>query len=206
MKGLLQLKRKLPISNNSNGIGDTNRKSKSNINSSQVPLGEFNSHETGIFGFFKSVVDKSTTSNRWVFKTISEVADAYTPVATIRVPTALSWADQSHDLTAWLDNDLQKEAFNELYADSSTMEYCDDEELLEDWNKLQTCDHFYYMSTQYSNDGYIHRYFNPYPSPYQAFVNYMNVLSDFHSKVKGFASHQSMHGSLKHDYHPFETV
>ncbi|HCX75196.1 MAG TPA: alpha-amylase, partial [Algoriphagus sp.] len=60
-----------------------------------------------------------------------------------------------------------------------------DPDLMRDWNYLQTSDHFYYMCTKFFSDGDIHSYFSPYDTPYDAFINYMNVLSDFVLRVKG---------------------
>jgi alpha-amylase len=74
---------------------------------------------------------------------------------------------------------MQKEAFGKLYSLSEQIRRCTDEELLKDWNYLQVSDHFYYMSTKYFSDGKDHSYNNPFSTPFEAFVNYMNVLSDF---------------------------
>ena len=82
-------------------------------------------------------------------------------------------------MSAWLGNELQEEAFNKLYALQSRVEKCNDQEILKDWEYLQISDHFYYMCTKFFSDGEVHMYFNPYASPYEAFINYMNVLSDF---------------------------
>ena len=60
----------------------------------------------------------------------------------------------------------------------------EDEEIIRDWKNLQTGDHFYYMSTKLFSDGAVHSYFNPYDGPYDAFINYNNILSDFTLRVK----------------------
>ncbi len=95
------------------------------------------------------------------------------------MPHAISWADEERDLTAWLGNEMQKEAFEKLYFLSDQITRCSDAGLLKDWNYLQLSDHFFYMSTKVSSDGEVHKHFNPFGSPYEAFINYMNVLSDF---------------------------
>ena len=59
-----------------------------------------------------------------------------------------------------------------------------DEKLIADFQKLQESDHFYYMCTKFFSDGAVHKYFNPYDTPYEAFINYMNVLSDFLIRVE----------------------
>jgi alpha-amylase len=107
------------------------------------------------------------------------VADNLQPVAPISVPYPISWADEERDLTAWLGNELQKEAFEKLYETYEKIERCEDKKLQTDWKYLQASDHFYYMCTKFFSDGEVHSYFNPFESPYDAFINFMNVLSDF---------------------------
>jgi hypothetical protein len=101
------------------------------------------------------------------------------PVSPIYVPYPISWADEERDLTAWLGNDLQDDAFNKLYEIEEKVKYCLDPAIQRDWKYLQTSDHFYYMCTKWFSDGDVHKYFNPYNTPYEAFINYMNILSDF---------------------------
>jgi alpha-amylase/alpha-mannosidase (GH57 family) len=108
-----------------------------------------------------------------------DIARKLDPVDKVSVPYPISWADEERDLTAWLGNEMQDEAYNKLYSMERFIKNCNDDEILKNWNYLQASDHFYYMSTKWFSDGDVHRYFNPYPSPYEAFINYMNVLSDF---------------------------
>lgn len=108
------------------------------------------------------------------------------PVASISVDYPISWADEEKDLTAWLGNDMQKDAFESLYSLADIMEYCDDAELVNDWNHLQVSDHFYYMCTKWFSDGMVHHYFSPFDSPYNASINYMNIISDFIERVKQY--------------------
>ncbi|MBL0256501.1 MAG: hypothetical protein IPQ03_02840, partial [Bacteroidetes bacterium] len=105
--------------------------------------------------------------------------ESLNPVGPIHVPFPISWADEERDLTAWLGNDLQDDAFDSLYRMESMIRNTTDKNLLKDWEYLQTSDHFYYMCTKFFSDGDVHKYFNPYDTPYEAFINYMNVLSDF---------------------------
>ncbi len=142
-------------------------------------FGEHQWAETGIFEFLKelpSVIFKETKFN---FLTPSEIADKHQPVGAIKVPNAISWADEERDLTAWLGNELQDEAFEKLYRLEADVSSIKDKHLLKDWHYLQASDHFYYMCTKWFSDGDVHKYFNPYESPYDAFINYMNILSDF---------------------------
>lgn len=99
------------------------------------------------------------------------------------MPLPVSWADQERDLSAWLGNDLQDDAFDNLYSLEKKVKDCDDEGIQRDWLYLQTSDHFYYMCTKFFSDGDVHKYFNPYNSPYDAFINYMNVLTDFTLRI-----------------------
>ena len=147
-------------------------------------FGEHQWAETGIFEFLKHLPKKVLSSSDYSFNTPSEVADELIPVSAIHVPHPISWADEERDLTAWLGNELQEEAFNKLYDLESKIKACTNEDIQKDWLKLQTSDHFYYLCTKWFSDGDVHKYFNPYSSPYEAFINYMNVLSDFIIRVE----------------------
>ncbi len=105
------------------------------------------------------------------------------PISAVNVPNVLSWSDEERDLTAWLGNPLQDDAFRALYDLNAKVHRIKDEELQQDWTLLQTSDHFYYMCTKWLSDGVVHKYFNHYASPYDAYVNYMNVLTDFADRV-----------------------
>lgn len=142
-------------------------------------FGEHHKPGSGIFKFLDNLPSEVIQKSDFKFLTPSEVAEHYKPIATINVPYPISWADQEQDLTAWLGNELQQEAFEKLYNLSGMMDKCNDPALLKDWQYLQTSDHFHYMSTKYFSDGDVHACFNPYNSPYMAFMNYMNVLNDF---------------------------
>ena len=142
-------------------------------------FGEKQAAESGIFQFISAFTEQVVKSDQLVFATPSEVVNLLQPVSAVNVPGSISWADEERDLTAWLGNEMQKEAFNKLYELSKRMKRCKDQDLLKDWNYLQASDHFYYMSTKHSLDGNINRSENPFDSPYEAFINYMNVLSDF---------------------------
>ncbi len=142
-------------------------------------FGEHQWAETGIFNFMQHLPHKVFSDSDFEFLTPSEAADKHQPIAPMHVPYPISWADEERDLTAWLGNDLQDEAFDKLYSLIDKMKMIQDNDLLKDWKYLQTSDHFYYMCTKWFSDGDVHKYFNPYDSPYDAFINYMNVLSDF---------------------------
>jgi alpha-amylase len=159
-------------------------------------IGERLWKETGIFEFFKALPKSVFSKSNFKFRTPSELTDTLQPVAPIHVPYPISWADEERDLTSWLGNELQDEAFSKLYALAGTIANLKDRSIHRDWSYLQTTDHFYYMCTKWFSDGAVHKYFNPYPSPYEAFINYMNVLSDFIIRVE--------HAVSKHTAHPKE--
>ncbi len=135
--------------------------------------------ESGIFNFLESFVTRVSENPHLQFATPTQVVELLQPVSVVHIPEAISWADEERDLTAWLGNNLQKEAFNKLYELGKRMQRCTDADLVKDWNYLQESDHFYYMSTKHSSDGRVNRSENPFDSPYGAFINYMNILSDF---------------------------
>ena len=147
-------------------------------------FGEHQWAETGIFEFMKSLPDAVFRYTDFGFNTPTEVVRGAKPVSKINVPIPISWADEERDLTAWLGNDLQNEAFSKLYELEAKVKKIDDPEIQRDWNYLQTSDHFYYMCTKFFSDGAVHSYFSHYETPYDAFINYMNVLSDFILRVK----------------------
>ena len=117
------------------------------------------------------------------FITPSDAISKLKPVAELSVLHPISWADEARDTSAWLGNKLQNEAFNKLYSVAERVRLCTDRRLKQDWNHLQSSDHFFYMSTKHFNDGAAHAMFSPYETPYQAFTNYMNVLADFLVRV-----------------------
>ena len=142
-------------------------------------FGEHQAADTGIFDFMKSLPGAALASKQLEFATVSETAKKYQPVSVLHCPHVMSWADEERDITAWLGNELQNEAFGKLYAQKEKIEKLKNKDFDYVWNFLQTSDHFYYMATKWLSDGDVHSYFNPYGSSYEAFINYMNVLSDF---------------------------
>jgi len=146
-------------------------------------FGEHQWAETGIFEFMRVFPSKVIEDGEFNFQTPNEVAAQTQAISELHVPYPISWADEERDLTAWLGNEMQDEAFEKLYAMADRMQECKDPQMKIDWLKLQASDHFYYMCTKWFADGDVHEYFNPYPSPYEAFINYMNVLSDFQIRL-----------------------
>lgn len=142
-------------------------------------FGEHQWAETGIFEFMRHLPKAVLATKKLEFATVSETAVKYQPVAVLHSSHPMSWADEERDVTAWLGNELQNEAFNTLYAQREKVKAINSPDYNYVWNFLQCSDHFYYMATKWFSDGDVHSYFNPYESTYEAFINYMNVLSDF---------------------------
>ena len=154
-----------------------------NIALNYETIGENHPRETGIFEFFKAL-PRFAEEKGIEFWTPSEAIAKLKPVDTISVTHPISGADEARDVSAWLGNDLQNEAFNKLYSVAERIHLCSDPRLNQDWLYLQSSDHLFYMSTKHFSDGAAHALFSPYESPYQAFTNYMNVLADFIVRVE----------------------
>ena len=142
-------------------------------------FGEHTPASTGIFDFMSYLPAAVINDGTFQFATPAEVSKRHKSIGAIDVPETISWADEERDLTAWLGNELQQDAYNKLYAQYEKLSILDDENLWAEFGLLQQSDHFYYMCTKFFSDGEVHKYFNPYDNPYEAFINYMNVLSDF---------------------------
>jgi alpha-amylase len=163
-------------------------------------FGEHQWADTGIFEFMKAlpaaIFDIVPGENH--FNTPSEALEQFDPVGVYDVPHMISWADTERDLSAWLGNAMQSNALHEIYkaerpikdalaaarraGDAGRAEHLG--YVLGDWRKLTTSDHFYYMCTKWFADGDVHKYFNPYDSPYDSYINYMNVMDNLRQRVE----------------------
>lgn len=139
-------------------------------------FGEHQWEDTGIFDFLRHLPEEVFKYPDNNFKTPSEVVKLYEAVDRINVPHTISWADIERDLSAWLGNAMQQNAAFEIYKLEEKVKKTGDEYIIRDWRRLQTSDHFYYMCTKWFADGDVHKYFNPYESPYDSYINFMNVL------------------------------
>lgn len=148
-------------------------------------FGEHQWAESGIFDFMYHLPEKIRKGGKNDFKTLSEAIDAYEPEGELDVPHMVSWADVERDLSAWLGNAMQSGALHELYRLAGPVKASGDPQLLHDWRRLQTSDHLYYMCTKWFADGDVHKYFNPYESPYDSYINFMNVLDNVRARAKG---------------------
>lgn len=146
-------------------------------------FGEHQSSTCGIFDFMKAFANLASKDSALQFVIPAEAAQKLESVGDLSVMQPISWADEERDLTAWLGNDLQQDAFNKLYRLEEKLSILNDPTLWADFGHLQESDHLYYMCTKFFSDGEIHQRFNPYSTPYEAFINYMNVLSDFIIRV-----------------------
>lgn len=147
-------------------------------------FGEHQWESTGILNFLKALPGTLLDRSSYSFLTPSEVIDQYQVVDKIDIPNTISWADMERDLSAWLGNNIQWDAFNQLYELEKLVKKSKDPSLKRDWKYLQTSDHFYYMCTKWFADGDVHKYFNPYNQPYDAFIYFMNALTDFKQRLK----------------------
>lgn len=154
-----------------------------NLFMSMETFGEFQPHETGIFDFM-AALPRFAAERGITFMTPTEAVMKLKPVGEISVPFPMSWADEARDVSAWKGNALQNEALAKLYSVAERVNLCTDRRLKQDWEYLQSSDHFFYMSTKNLADGTAHASFSPYESPYGAFTNYMNVLADFIVRVE----------------------
>lgn len=141
-------------------------------------FGEHQWADTGIFDFLKALPNEFLKSPYNKFVTPSEAIKENSPVAELDVPDYVSWADIERDLSAWLSNDIQRDAAAKVYGLEKMVLATKDKQLIEDWRRLLTSDHFYYMSTKWWQDGDVHKYFNPYNSPYEAFIAFINAFND----------------------------
>ena len=147
-------------------------------------FGEHQWADTGIFDFMYHLPEHILKHSDNNFMTLTQALHTYAPVAELDIPHMVSWADMERDLSAWLGNAMQSNALHELYRLEEAVKAKGDPTLLHDWRRLQTSDHFYYMCTKWFADGDVHKYFNPYESPYDSYINFMNVLDNIRVRLR----------------------
>lgn len=157
-------------------------------------FGEHQWEDSGIFDFFGEFVQRWSSRHDTTFYTVSEAAGRHEVMDEISSPQTITWADTERDLTAWLGNAMQQEAMKYLYELEDSVLHSGDPELIEDWRKLQTSDHAYYMCTKWFRDGDVHAYFSPYDSPYDAFLYYMNAIRDVRYRIMADRKIGGTHG------------
>jgi len=141
-------------------------------------FGEHQWEDSGIFEFLKHFPGEVLKNSHNAFLTPSEVCEKLPVADDLSIPYYISWADTERDLSAWMSNDIQKDAMEKLFLLEHEVMESGDPKLIHDWRKLTTSDHYYYMCTKWFSDGDVHKYFNPYDTPYDAFINFMNVIND----------------------------
>ena len=146
-------------------------------------FGEHQWEDTGIFNFLRALPGEILKHPDNSFVTPSQAVKKFRAYDEIDAPHYVSWADIERDLSAWRGNPIQHDALKGVYELESEVLASNDKKLIEDWRRLQTSDHFYYMCTKWFADGDVHKYFNPYDSPYDAFISYMNVLHDMRLRL-----------------------
>lgn len=146
-------------------------------------FGEHQWEESGVFDFLENLPKEWLKTEGHSFMTVSQAIDEFEPKGEIDVPDIITWADTERDLSAWLGNAMQDSSIRALYDMESSILGSGDWALIEDWRRLQTSDHFYYMCTKWFNDGDIHAYFSPYETPYEAYMNFMNAYRDLQTRL-----------------------
>lgn len=150
-------------------------------------FGEHQWEDSGIFEFFESFVERFLKNkwNKFVLpgEVLTKASQNIKHLPVYDVPEPISWADVDRDLTAWIDSPLQQDTLRQLYGLEEIILKKQDKKLLEDWRRLQTSDHFYYMCTKWSADGDVHAYFSPYDSPFEAYRQYSIVLADVKERL-----------------------
>lgn len=146
-------------------------------------FGEHQWEATGIFEFLNALPQDVMRAPDWQFQLPSEVVRDIPPVGELSYGRLTSWADQERDVTAWLGNRMQREAFEAMQEIGKHVRGRNNPAAMKLWRKLQTSDHFYYMCTKWFSDGDVHAYFSPYEGPYDAFINYMNALDEIRDQI-----------------------
>ena len=168
-------------------------------------FGEHQWADTGIFQFLDALPTKvfDVAPGKNNFLTPTQAFQQFAPSAEYDVPDFTSWADTERDLSAWQGNAMQSNALEEIFrlepvikdklarasielkpGDAAAARRAETaSRLLDDWRKLTTSDHFYYMCTKYFADGDVHKYFNPYDSPYDSYINFMNALDNVRTRA-----------------------
>lgn len=165
-------------------LGDDQNATNFDLFMDYETFGEHQWGESGIFDFLEHLPREWLTNRHHTFMTVTEAAGSFDSKDEIDVPTTITWADTERDLSAWLGNSMQTNAIEALYGLRDDVLQTKDLTLIEDWRKLTTSDHFYYMCTKYWSDGDVHKYFSPYESPYDSYINFMNVLDNIQSRLR----------------------
>ena len=154
------------------------------VNFSNFLKTEYHNSEVELVKFLKSFVSAIVELGEFVFETPSGVSKNHTPTAPLNVPRPISGMNRYHDLTPWRSNELQEEAIMKITSYAKLVKEANSEVLTDIWRNLQSSDYFYYMSTDFFNNPTYGYKPNPFKSPYEAFINYMNIISDLERRLK----------------------
>lgn len=146
-------------------------------------FGEHHWADTGIFEFLRHLPGEVIKNPALRFSTPSELVERIPARDDVDVPHVTSWADMERDTSAWLGNEMQQNAFSLVESLEKKVKETKDDNLIRTWRMLQNSDHFYYMCTKSLSDQDVHNYFSPYDSPFDAYINYMNIIQDFGTRV-----------------------
>lgn len=164
-------------------LSDSGQATNFNLFMDYETFGEHQWDDTGIFDFLEHLPQEWLKTDGHTFMTVTEAAESFAVADEVDTPYTTTWADTERDLSAWLGNPMQQESIKALYELQNAVMKSGDWQIIEDWRRLQTSDHFYYMCTKWFNDGDIHAYFSPYETPYEAYTNFMNAWHDLRLRV-----------------------
>lgn len=164
-------------------MSEDNNATNFNLFMDYETFGEHQWEASGVFDFLEHLPVEWLKTDDHAFMTVSEAADSFEPTDEVDVPQIITWADTERDLSAWTGNAMQAGAIRALYDLEGRILETGDWALIEDWRRLQTSDHFYYMCTKWFNDGDIHAYFSPYETPYVAYINFINAFRDLQTRL-----------------------
>lgn len=152
-------------------------------------IGEHYTEDTGIFDFFRALITQLTANPNYSFIVPKDILDIDLPAATMHTPWPISCSGEEKDTNEWIGNELQQEAFNQLFKLEDLYNSSDNKEAKLSWLRLQAADHFNFMSSKWFGHRFVKRNFEVYSSPYQAFINYMNVLNDVKLQLESHKNH-----------------
>jgi alpha-amylase len=154
-------------------------------------FGEHHAKDSGILDFLASLPKEILSRPGNEFALPSEITANYPAQGEIDAPESVSWADSQRDISAWLGNNMQNDAAIALYKLEADIKSVKNKALLDDWRRLTSADHLYYISTKHFADGEVHKYFSPYRSPYDAFINFMNIMENVRKRLYALKSGQT---------------
>ena len=148
-------------------------------------FGEHQPEDSGIFWFLKALPYMILKDPNLEVLKPSEIIEKYQPIGEIDVFefSTVSWADMERDVSAWLGNKMQQISFNEIKNLEKLVKQAKNPDLIRIWRLLQQSDHYYYICNKWWSDGDVHKYFSIFGTPEEAFANFMNIISDFKTRI-----------------------